>query len=47
MPTRRLRIWVILSPIAALATQLLLATATAASSGGGDFPRFRVLLTVV
>jgi hypothetical protein len=45
MPTHRLRL--ILPSIAALATQLLLAAATAASTGGGDFPRFRVLLTFV
>jgi hypothetical protein len=42
---RRLRIWHIWSPIAALAAQLLLAAATAASTGGGDFPRLRALLT--
>ena len=42
---RRLRIWLIWSPIAALAAQLLLASATAASTGGGDFPRLRTLLT--
>ncbi len=45
MLPRRLRIWLIGSPVAALAAQVVLATATAASTGGGDFPRFRVLMT--
>jgi len=47
MLPRRFRTRLIGSPVAALAVQLLLATATAASTGGGDFPRFRVLLTIV
>ena len=47
MLPRRLRNPLIWSPIAALAAQLLLAAATAAATGGGDFPRFRVLLTVL
>jgi len=33
------------SAMAVLAAQLLLAAATAASTGGGDFPRIRVLIT--
>jgi hypothetical protein len=41
----RIRICLIGSPIVALTVQLLLAAASAASTGGGDFPRFRVLLT--
>jgi hypothetical protein len=44
---RRLRHPYIWSPIAALAAQLLLAAVTAAATGGGDFPRFRALLTVL
>lgn len=47
MVTRRLRNPFIWSPIAALAAQLLLAAVTAAATGGGDFPRFRALLTVL
>ena len=46
MLPRRFRTWLIGSPVAALSVQLLLAVATAASTGGGDFPRFRVLLTI-
>ena len=45
MHPRRLRIWLIWAPIAALAAQLLLAAATAASTGGGDFPRLQALMT--
>ena len=47
MLPRRFRAWLIGSPVAALAVQSLLAAATAASTGGGDFQRFRVLLTIV
>ena len=47
MLPRRLRNPLIWSPIAALAAPLLLAAITAAATGGGDFPRFRVLLTVL
>ena len=45
MLQRRLRRPLIWSPIAAVAAQLLLTAVTAASTGGGDFPRFRLLLT--
>jgi hypothetical protein len=45
MLPRRPRRPLILAPIAALTAQLLLAAATAAATGGGDFPRFRLLLT--
>jgi hypothetical protein len=44
---RRIPTGLFWSPIAALAAQLLLAVATAASTGGGDFPRFRALLTIL
>jgi hypothetical protein len=47
MLPRRLRNPLIWSPIAALAAQLLLAGVAAAATGGGDFPRIRVLLTVL
>jgi hypothetical protein len=47
MHPRRLRSPLIWSPIAALAAQLLLAAVTAAATGGGDFPRFRALLTIL
>jgi hypothetical protein len=47
MLPRRLRNPLIWSPIAALAAQLLLVAVTAAATGGGDFPRFRALLTVL
>jgi len=47
MSPRRLRNPLIWSPIAALAAQLLLAAVTAAATGGGDFPRFRAVLTVL
>jgi hypothetical protein len=45
MPPRPLRARAICSAMAAVAAQLLLSAATAASTGGGDFPRFRVLIT--
>ena len=35
------------SPVAAIIAQLLLTAVTAAATGGGDFPRFRSLLTVL
>ena len=45
---RRLRpqplIW---SPIAAILAQLLLTAVTAAATGGGDFPSFRALRTLL
>jgi hypothetical protein len=44
---RRLRSPLIWSPIAAILAQLLLAAATAAATGGGDFPRIRSLLTIL
>jgi hypothetical protein len=47
MLPRRLRNPLIWSPIAAFVAQLLLAAVTAAATGGGDFPRIRVLLTVL
>jgi hypothetical protein len=47
MLPRRVRNPLIWSPIAALAVQLLLAGVAAAATGGGDFPRIRVLLTVL
>ena len=47
MLPRRFRIWLIGPPVATLAARLVLATATAASTGGGDFPGFRVLMTFV
>jgi hypothetical protein len=45
MRPRRLRIWLIWPALAAVAAQLLPAAATAASTGGGDFPRLQALLT--
>jgi hypothetical protein len=45
MLRRRLPYQFLLSPIAALAIQLVLATVAAAATGGGDFPP-RVFLTV-
>ena len=39
MLVRRLRNPLIWSPLVAVAMQLLLAAAVAASTGGGDFPR--------
>jgi len=45
MRPRRLRLSLICSPIAAIAAHLLLAATTAASTGGGDFPRLQALLT--
>ena len=45
MLPHRLRRPLVWSPIVAVAAQLLLAAVTAASTGGGDFPRIRVLLT--
>jgi hypothetical protein len=45
MQPHRLRAGLIRSVMAAVAAQLLLSAATAASTGGGDFPRFRVLIT--
>jgi hypothetical protein len=44
---RRLRVPLARSPLIALAAQLMLAAATVASTGGGDFPRVRALLTVL
>jgi hypothetical protein len=44
---RRLRNPLIWSPIAAILAQLLLTAVTAAATGGGDFPRFRALLTIL
>jgi len=45
MRHRRLRTSLIWSPIAAVIAQVLLTAVTAAATGGGDFPRFRSLLT--
>ena len=47
MYCRRLRPPLILSSIMAIAAQLLLAGVAAAATGGGDFPRIRLLLTVI
>lgn len=46
MVRRRLRTALALSPIAAIAIQLLLPAIAAAATGGGDFPGLRVLMTV-
>jgi hypothetical protein len=46
MLPRRLRTSLLISSLVALVAQLALAAATAAATGGGDFPR-RVLLTVL
>ena len=43
----RLRNPLIWPPIAAIVAQLLLSAVTAAATGGGDFPRFRSLLTLL
>jgi hypothetical protein len=40
MLVRRLRNPLIWSPVVAVIAQLLLATAVAAATGGGDFPRY-------
>jgi hypothetical protein len=45
MHRRRLRNPLFWSPIVALAAQLFLTAVTAAATGGGDFPRIRVLVT--
>jgi hypothetical protein len=45
MLRRRLPYSLLVSPIAAMALQLLLAAVAAAATGGGDFPS-RVFLTV-
>jgi hypothetical protein len=47
MRPRRLRIWLVSSPIAAITAQLLLAATAAASTGGGDFPRLQAVMTFV
>ena len=45
MVPRRLRKPLFWSPVAAVIAQLVLTAAAAAATGGGDFPRFRGMLT--
>jgi hypothetical protein len=47
MLPRCIRVPLARSPLITLAVELMLAAATVASTGGGDFPRVRALLTVL
>jgi hypothetical protein len=47
MPLRHLRRRALRASVAALVANLLMAAATVAATGGGDFPRLRCLLPML